>query len=540
MSRKSSRQSWLLIVAAALAVSAGLGLALRQNQVVGEDHNSAASITTASRPEASTPAKTPDELKRDPVVEHANDLSRAFRESAKCAMPSVVTVYSHESGKKVKSDRSENGSRSFSFGFGGENPFKGTPFEDKFKDMIPSMPEGGDFSSHVPHDGMGTGVIIDKSGIILTNNHVVDGADVVKVRLSDGREFTATDIKTDPHSDLAVLRIKTDSDLPAAHLGNSEDLEIGDWVIAIGNPFNQLKTVTAGIISGKGRHVGGESSRTDYLQTDAAINPGNSGGPLVNLTGEVVGINTAIASNSGGYQGIGFAIPINKAKWVTEQLAKSGSVHRGYLGVRIGEVSSDLASQFGATVGQGALVAEVFPNTPAAEGKMQDGDVILKFAGHPVSGPNDLQEAVELSAVDSTQPVEVLRDGKKTTLNIAVKAMPEKFGAAERELAQKAPKAENTSTYNSEELGLQVSDMTADEAETYKGFEGVVVRKVDPDGIAGEKGLQSGMLIRKLGKTAVHNTKDFETAAKKVSLKDGVLLQVRTTSGNHFVVLQAQ
>jgi serine protease Do len=534
-----------LSVAAALGVSAGLGLALRQNQVVGEEHNSTASITQAAHNDAlgSTPAKTPEELKRDPVVQHANDLSRAFRESAKAAMPSVVTVYSHESGKKVKAERGENNGRSFSFGFGGENPFKGTPFEDKFKDMIPSTPEGGDFSFHSqPHDGMGTGVIIDRSGIILTNNHVVEGADTVKVRLSDGSEYTATDIKTDPHSDLAVVRIKANGDLPAAHLGDSDDLEIGDWVIAIGNPFNQLKTVTAGIISGKARHLNGDSGRTDYLQTDAAINPGNSGGPLVNLTGEVVGINTAIATNSGGYQGVGFAIPINKAKWVTEQLAKNGSVHRGYLGVRIGEVSSDLASQFGATVGQGALVAEVFPNTPAAEGKMQDGDVILKFAGHPVSGPGDLQEAVELSGVDKTQPVEVLRDGKKMTLNVTVKAMPEKYGMDERELTQKAPKAENTSTYNSDELGLQVSDMTADEAETYKGFEGVVVRKVDPNGLAAEKGLQPGMLIRMIGKPAiaVHNVKEFEAAAKKASLKDGVLMQVRTQSGNHFIVLQAQ
>ena len=202
--------------------------------------------------------------------------------------------------------------------------------------MFPNMPgdgEGQEFGfQSPPHDGMGSGVIIDKSGIVLTNNHVVEGADTVTVRLSDGREFKATDIKTDPQTDLAVLHIKAKGDLPAAHLGNCDNLEIGDWVIAIGNPFGQEKTVTAGIISGKGRELG--SQRTKFLQTDAAINPGNSGGPLVNLDGEVVGINTAIASNSGGYQGIGFAIPINQAKWVTEQLIKNGSVSRAYLGVR--------------------------------------------------------------------------------------------------------------------------------------------------------------------------------------------------------------
>ena len=208
---------------------------------------------------------------------------------------------------------------------GGDNPFKGTPFEDQFKNMIPQGPGDGDFSGSTPErDGMGSGVIIDKTGIVLTNNHVVDGADKVTVHLSDGRDFVATDIKTDPQSDLAVVRFKPDSDLPVAHLGNSDDLEIGDWVIAIGNPFDQEKTVTAGIISGKGRELH-EMTRMHgpkFIQTDAAINPGNSGGPLVNLAGEVVGINTAIATNSGGYQGIGFAIPINQARWVTDQLVK--------------------------------------------------------------------------------------------------------------------------------------------------------------------------------------------------------------------------
>ncbi len=341
MSRLSSRQGWLLTAVAAVGLSIGLSLALRQGEVSGQDHAAAVSSHSADV----APTKTPEQLKHDPVVEHANSLSRAFRESAHVAMPSVVTVYSHQSAKKVKGTRGARGLDGNAFG--GINPFEGTPFADRFKDMIPQQPEGQDFSFRTPpRDGMGTGVIIDKSGIILTNNHVVEGADTVTVHMSDGREFKATDIKTDPQSDLAVLRIKADGDLPAAHLGNSDDLEIGDWVIAIGNPFEQEKTVTAGIISGKGRTLGA-SHRTEFLQTDAAINPGNSGGPLVNLTGEVVGINTAIASNSGGYQGLGFAIPINQAKWVTEQLIKDGSVHRGYLGVEIGEVSSELASQLG-------------------------------------------------------------------------------------------------------------------------------------------------------------------------------------------------
>jgi serine protease Do len=530
-----SRPGWLLTGAAAVALSVGLSFACRQNQVVGEERTAPATTTLTStahstQPDATGPTKTPEELKHDPVVEHANSLSRAFRESAHVAMPSVVTVYSHESGKKVESERGEHGSP-----LGGQDPFKGTPFEGHFKGMIPGMPEG----ESMPHDGMGTGVIIDKSGIILTNNHVVEGADVVKVHFSDGREYTATDIKTDPHSDLAVLRIKAEGDLPAAHLGNSDDLEIGDWVIAIGNPFEQEKTVTAGIISGKGRSLG--SSRGSYLQTDAAINPGNSGGPLVNLTGEVVGINTAIASSSGGYQGIGFAIPINQAKWVTEQLVKNGSVARGYLGVGIEAIDNDVATKLGVKPGEGAHISKVFPNTPAAEAKFEDGDIVTKFAGHEIHGPREVQEAVEHSPLNTAQPVEVIRDGKPVTLSVTVKAMPEKFGMENREQPAEQPKEEKTSSYNAEDYGMEVGDMTAEETnDTFKGYEGVVIRKLEPGSISAEGHLRPGMLISKVGKTAVHNVKEFETALKSESLKDGVLLQIRTERGSHFVVLNSQ
>jgi len=531
MSRLSSRQGWSLTVAAALAVGVGLGLTSRQNSVEGQDKTPATKTSVTATAE---PTKTPDELRNTAPVKRADDLSKAFRESAHVAMPSVVTIHSHESAKKVRGNRGEN---PFGQSRGGENPFKGTPFEN----MIPQMPgfggENGEFGTP-SRDGVGSGVIIDSTGLILTNNHVVEGADKVTVHFADGREFAATDIKTDPQSDLAVLRIKADEALPAAHLGNSDDLEIGDWVLAIGQPFEVENTVTAGIISGKGRELGGQ--RTKYLQTDAAINPGNSGGPLVNLTGEVIGINTAIASNSGGYQGIGFAIPINQAKWVTDQLVKTGSVSRGYLGVAIGDVTNELASKFGVTQGHGALVGEVFPNTPAAEAKMQDGDIITKFAGKEVHSPKDVQEMVERSPLNKSQEVEVVRDGKHVTLNLTVKAMPEKFGMTERDGKHPAPEAPETSGFTSEELGLQVADMTTDEADTYHGYEGVIVKKVEPDSIAAEKHLMPGMLIRKVGKTPVKNVHDFETAIKNESLKNGVLFQIRTQAGNRFVVLQAQ
>jgi serine protease Do len=531
MTRVAYRQGWLWVVVLALAVSLGLSLSLHQSAVVGQDAAGA-----IAKSDTVAPAKTPEQLRNDPNTAHAKALSQAFREAASAATPSVVTVYAHETAKKVKSTRGDNPFKNNPMFRGGDNPFKGTPFED----MFPNGGEGQDFSWQTPpREGMGSGVIIDKSGIVLTNNHVVEGADSVTVHMSDGREFKATEIKTDPHSDLAVVRIKPEGDLPAAHLGNSDDLEIGDWVIAIGQPFEQENSVTAGIISGKGRELG-SVQRTKFLQTDAAINPGNSGGPLVNLDGEVVGINTAIASNSGGYQGIGFAIPINQAKWVTEQLIKNGSVSRGYLGVGIGEVNSELAAKFGVKKGEGVLVSEVYPNTPAANAKIQEGDVILKFNGKAVHTPRDIQELVERSPLNTAEPVEVLRDGKPMTLNVTVKALPDDFGAREHDTGKPLKKAPPAEVYGADELGLEVANPSAEEADAYNGYEGVIVRKVEPDGIAAAKGLRPGMLVRKVGKTTVKNVHDFEAALKHETVKDGVLFQLRTPVGNRFIVLQAQ
>ncbi len=310
----------------------------------------------------------------------------------------MVTISSKSKAQPARRMQVPNGPK-------GANPFKGTPFEDFFN----NNPDLGAESPHrMPRrEGTGSGVIVDKSGIVLTNNHVVDGADEVMVKLADGREFKAEDIKTDPQTDLAVLRIKGAGTLPAASLGNSDDLEIGDWVIAIGNPFGLDHTVSAGIISGKGRELA--STRAKFLQTDAAINPGNSGGPLVDLNGEVIGINTAIASNSGSFAGIGFAIPSNTVGWVMNQLIKRGSVERAYLGVAIGEVSGDLAEKLGGHKGEGVLVSEVFPESPAAVAGVHEGDIIVKFGDQKIHGPGELQELVErvpmgLEAVDRSAP----------------------------------------------------------------------------------------------------------------------------------------
>jgi serine protease Do len=439
---------------------------------------------------------------QDQAVESAKALSRAFRKAAEAAVPTVVKITTHTRPRETN-----NRPR--------RNPFRGTPFENYFSD------EGGLLDqSPVPRDGIGSGVIIDRSGIVITNNHVVEGADEVIVRLNDGREFKTTDIKIDKETDLAVLRLEGAADLPAARLGDSDKLETGDWVIAVGNPFQLETTVSAGIISAKGRSLG-SVKRSRFLQTDAAINPGNSGGPLVNLDGEVVGINSAIATVSGGYQGIGFAIPINTARWVTDQLVKTGKVQRAYLGVSIDEVTREIAQELNLKRPTGVLIKEVMPDTPAEAAGMQQGDVVMRFAGQVVEGPRDLQEVVERSPLGSRQPLEIVRDGKPLRLEVKVEALPERIAASTRR------------------LGFEVGPLT-DEAVQRLSIGnriGVLVTKIDREGIAYAKGLREGMAILRIGRQPIPDVEAFDAMLERESLEEGIMLQVRTVDGNRFIVL---
>ena len=348
-------------------------------------------------------------------VDHARALSRAFRRAASVTSPSVVTVV----GKPREVDLAEGGVPEI--------------FRDpRFRELLPEdapeelrerfrLPEG--FRLPLQPGSVGSGVIIDSAGIVLTNSHVVDGGGDFIVRLQDGREFDATGTTQDPMSDLAIVRFKAPDGLPAAKLGNSSELEIGDWVIAIGSPFELETTVSAGIISGKGRSIH-QIQRGRLIQTDAAINPGNSGGPLVNLNGEVVGINTAIASSNGGYQGVGFAIPSNRAKWVTQQLIKHGRVKRAYLGIRIGDVDAAVAREMKIPVRSGVVVIDVIPESPAGDAGIEPGDVITEIAGERVRNSRQLQDAVEQHPIDSTQPVVVIREGMEVKMSVALKALP--------------------------------------------------------------------------------------------------------------------
>jgi serine protease Do len=346
------------------------------------------------------------------AIGNAKSLSMAFRKAAESTIPSVVTLVATPSADQRQRE------------------FQNLLQDPRFRRLLPEDfdPEklSEDADSIFPpnlNSQVGSGVVIDASGVILTNNHVVEDSGTVVVRFGDGREVKATEVKTDPKSDLAIVRIPVEVPVKAAKLGDSSQLEIGDWVIAIGSPFELEMTVSAGIISGQGRGID-KIERGRLIQTDAAINPGNSGGPLVNLDGEVVGINTAIASNSGGYQGIGFAIPINRAKWVASELMNHGAVRRAALGIRIDELGPEAADKLKLPPRSGVLVADVLPGGAAADAGLKINDVIVEFAGDPVRGPRDLQDLVEQKPVDSQQPLTVMRRGESVRLQVTLKPLP--------------------------------------------------------------------------------------------------------------------
>ena len=345
----------------------------------------------------------------------AKQLSSAFRAAAEIAMPSVVTIITNtkgEEGRELTRD---------------DFPFD-LPPDFELPPGLRLLPEGQ------PSRGVGSGIVISASGVILTNNHVIRGADEVWVRFPNGVERKAHDIRADEKSDLAVMHVRSETTFTPARLGNSERLGIGDWVLAIGSPFELDATVSAGIISGKGRGVR-PIRRGKLIQTDAAINPGNSGGPLVNLEGEVVGINSAIASTSGAYAGVGFAIPVNRAKWVARQLIDSGRVRRAYLGISIDTVDPEFVREnnLDASITQGVLVLNVIAKSPAADAGIKNSDVIISFAGNRVRDAGDLQDAVEELPFDSTHPVTVHRGGRIETFDVVVKPLPDKLRRISRD-----------------------------------------------------------------------------------------------------------
>ncbi|HLQ43935.1 MAG TPA: Do family serine endopeptidase, partial [Planctomycetaceae bacterium] len=389
--------------------------------------------------------------------------------------------------------------------------------------------------------GMGSGFIIDETGVILTNSHVLRGADEVKVRLHDGHEYAATEIKMDDKSDVAILRISGAKGLKALKFGDSDAAEIGDWVLAVGNPYDVGMTVTAGIISGKGRGLG-IADREDFLQTDAAINPGNSGGPLLNLNGEVIGVNTAISSRSGGSEGIGFAIPVNMVKWVSQQLVAGGKVKRAYLGIGIQQLDPQVSKGLKLQGLDGAIVTTVAKDSPAEAAKLQEGDVILELNSRRITSPRSLQNTVERLEVGKTYKALIIRDGEKLELPITVREMPDDFFIAGRNGGRRGlGKGQSPKEESFNELGVQVKEITPEMAKEF-GYDekvtGLVVTNVDPKGAAALAGISAGQIIEKVGTKKIASAKDLEEALKGASLKEGVTLLISTPTGKRFVAVQ--
>jgi serine protease Do len=361
----------------------------------------------------------------------ASDLSAAFRAAADRALPSVVAVETGQTGTHKMTWNGEEDAVPWSPD--GRSPSADKSLEGLFRQFSESkhrVPGPSPHSPRPPRSGIGSGVIIDTSGLILSNHHVIADTDSASIRLHDGRTFPVTRVWSDPPTDIAVLKIEGATGLVAATLGDSEAIAIGDWVLALGQPYGLASTVTAGIISGLHRSVG-ITARDNLVQTDAAINPGNSGGPLVNLAGEVIGINTAISSRDGGNDGIGFAVPSNMARWVADQLVTHGRVRRASIGIAIQPLTPEVAEQLNVNIGTGVLVAEVRSGSPAEAAGLQPGDIILRYAGADIATPQQLQILIEQTAIGETRNIEVIRDGQAIQISVTLAELPAQRGDAE-------------------------------------------------------------------------------------------------------------
>lgn len=449
-------------------------------------------------------------LPKNDKLTTAKSLGQAFVEVAKKVQPSVVNITTEKTVTIKPWERF------------GEDFFKGSPFEEFFRGFGSPRERGKEYR-HRQRSG-GSGVIVDKEGYILTNNHVIEGADKVKVRLADGREFVATVKGQDSRTDLAVLHIKA-KDLPVAVLGDSDKLEVGEWAIAIGSPFGLEHTVTVGVISAKGRSGLGTGTYEDFVQTDASINPGNSGGPLINIDGEVVGINAMIIQPG---TGIGFAIPINMAKQILNDLIKTGKVVRPWLGISVQELTPEMMEHFKVKEKEGVLVGQVYPGTGAEKAGLASGDIIKAVDDKTVKSVNELVKEVQKKKVGQKLKLSIVRDGKPMTIEITTSAMPDKA-----EL-QKEKEGE-------EKLGARLQELTPQLATRYRitGIkQGVVVTAVEDGSFADEMGLQEGDVILEINRKKIESLKDFDKAMKEASVEKGILFQIHRKGSSFYLTFK--
>ena len=396
--------------------------------------------------------------------------------------------------------------------FGEDNPFGNFfgPFADQNPQRAPEQ------------KGVGSGFIMDKAGYIVTNNHVVEDADQIKVKLANGNEYNAKVIGRDPKTDVALIKIDGAANLHPLALGNSDQLKVGSWVVAIGSPFGLEETVTAGIVSAKGRVIG-SGPYDNFIQTDASINPGNSGGPLIDTQGEVVGINTAILAEG---RGIGFAIPINTAKDIATQLQDKGHVTRGWLGVGIQEMTPELAKSLDIKDNKGALVAQVVPGSPAEKAGIEQGDVIVEFDGKTVSASKDLPQIVASTPVGKSVTVKLYRSGKPIDRDVKVTAMEDS--------SETSPASSSKKT-----LGIAVQNLTPDIARQLglRSETGVVVTQVEPDSPADKAGIQTGDIIREVNRKPVKDANDLVEKIDQAKDQNSVLLLVQRGQNNMFAAV---
>ena len=475
------------------------------------------------------PVRAIQTASHDPVQIAANDTGRStprmlssaapfsFADLVERVSPAVVTITSETMTTENDSDDQQ------------EN--LPAPFRDLFNQFNQQHPQK-------PHKAIsaGSGFIIDKTGLIVTNNHVVDNGKKITVKLPDGRSFDAKLMGTDPATDIALLKIKSDKPLPTVEFGDDRQLRVGDWVIAVGNPFGLSNSVTAGIVSSIGRDIGA-GNYNDFIQIDAPINRGNSGGPTFDLRGQVVGMNSMIFSPSGGSVGIGFAIPASTIHDVVGQLQAHGHVARGWLGVSIQSVTPEIASSLGIKDAKGALVADVVPNGPAAKAGFQQGDIVTAINGQAVDDNRDLTRKVALVPSGQTATFSVVRQGKMENLKAEIGNRPDDKMASNAPVPASGPAATGNA------MGLGLASLTPDARKTFnlsEGTTGVLITKVDPNSDAADKGLQPGDVVQRVGGRTVHTPAEVQSGvaeAQKGGRKSVLLLVASSQGGSRFVAV---